>query len=777
MKLRAGLFAVALVRSPAHRLTEDLDDEDSVGGLLDLEVDAFGGVITHQVTHQHSLRERLSKGSVTRGSVVRDMTESNETLQDAEALSAQRHTEDVAASESTSSFEVPVAHKALFDHIHMRTCSLRKLKIFEGLLGECDASDDAHVKARRLAAFDGMLRRCKVHSSLKALGAPLIVAQEDLLHLERGPGETPPEMDGNATLKLKAATDGDDDPDADTDDPWEDWEEVSTEDEEYAEATPTAAPTAAPRRWNVVDKFKGKFVVYCDKNRILPLDLPEPCVFEGDFLSCMRSVTPVSWLAQKWELERTMQARVGSLLKPVWEAKHLILALALKEYGFDPDGIRSICSKESSTLERDRQCVRIRAIPDFVVGLHRQSPSHDQISKAVAVINHDYPQALTGKDWIVGHRVDKQGKRFPVMQGPLGKTYFIDEEGRQMGISSHVREGLVAGAAEDHDLAFSLQKVLSKWVRRQASFAERVELFGKSRKDTFKTRCSSVQANNRQLLEKYNDIVPGFGFSVDSAMKDCQRLSRQAQSVMDRLLTEVTSGCDRVLKCSVKSQTGGCPEGFACDKRRCQRKGIMMFVGSGMGGFLGGAGFPVLFGAIAGMVLAGPAGAAGGAAAAMAAPGKVPLGLLGATLGKTEVVPRCMCFPMLCQWDDMYDRCVVTPTRFQNRSDPGVARLPYTGMKCARTASRSRPECGFVPCEAGDTMARGPTTESGEQLFGRVGLGSDGTVYNCANTEGTSETLLTLLPELPDPVGEETVGNTVESRRALLQLYADRWEA
>jgi len=254
------------------------------------------------------------------------------------------------------------------------------------------------------------------------------------------------------------------------------------------------------------------------------------------------------------------------------------------------------------------------------------------------------------------------------------------------------------------------------------------------------------------------------------------------ETVVMRILAEVHSGCVKKAHCTPDPHVCGCPEGFACDKRRLPREGRAK-VGGFLVGHFGGAALgmslPVLGGALVGLMIGGPAGAAALAGAAVVSdfvlPTKIAGGMIGGRVGRTEILPTCQCFPLICAFDKKVDSCIMRPSHYQNRSaNVGFPLLPLNGMKCTvsrKSTFRKRSICSLQACQDTDALVPGPLIPSGQRLFGRVGT-RDQTVFNCANTNGKVDTLIMLSEKLPDyDVRGLEVNNTVKARKEMLRRF------
>merc|ERR1712136_40979 len=593
----------------------------------------------------------------------------------------------------------------------------------------------------------------------------------DLLHIERDEGDPTVETDcapDDASCQIVEKS---------MDDSFE--TDLSAFEEDDEEKDKLKQNKRVGYRETLRHKFQGE---YCDRTKIASPapELQRQCKKGGDYLACVRSLTAMSWLIQRWEVEKSI-AQGGATLSPqdyaAQRVKFAILERLLLEYGFDTLKHEAPCIKESETRQQETECLHQRTIPMFFnETVHRKAATQLQINQALDLLQEEYPQTQDNGDFTVGVK-NFRGEHYPVLMSPDHSTYYVSG-GTKHDAAGYTRRGLVAWSDEDPDREPVLREALGAWVTKVLDLTDKTSTLSKGTK-AFRARCGWVELKAKEDLKKYTDAIAGVGYNlVYSAQKECAQISKSVETVMMRIQTEASVGCDKKKQCTPDPEVCGCPEGFACDMRRLPRKGAMILVGSAVGGAIGaglGTAIPVLGSALFGLITAGPAGAAAGAVAGLMLPGKIQGAVIGSAMGGMEVLPTCSCFPLVCAFDKLSDSCVIKPTHFQNNSERvGYPLLPLNGMKCIvsrKSTFRKRSICSLQACQDADAMVPGPYLPSGQRLFGRVGT-RDKTVFNCANTNGNVDTLIMLSEKLPDhTVRGVEVNNTVQARKDMLRFF------
>jgi hypothetical protein len=451
-----------------------------------------------------------------------------------------------------------------------------------------------------------MLRSCEVQFAAKPLTNPLLVNQGDLLHIERDEGD--PAVEGDCApddvscqLVRESVDDSFEHDLSHFDDEEEEEEEV------HLNKNKKVGYTAAFRH-----KFQG---TYCDSKKIAPPDpeLQRQCKKGGDYLACARSLTATSWLVQRWEVQKSIAQGKGTLTPQDFaaqKAKFAVLERLLVEYGFDPSLHKGPCSAQRETRHQETECLLLRTIPMFFnETVHRKHASQQQIDHALDLLQEEYTQTQDSGDFTVGFK-NFRGEQHPVRMSPIEHSPYFVSAGQKHDAPGYSRTGLVAWSDEDPDREPVLREALGAWVTKMLDLTDQVSTLSKGTK-AFRDRCGWVELKARKDLNKYTDAVAGVGYDLKhSAQKECAQISKSTETVMIRIQKETQVGCDRKKKCTPDPEVCGCPEGFACDKRRLPRKGAMILVGGAVGGAVGATlatVIPVLGGALFGMMTGGPA--------------------------------------------------------------------------------------------------------------------------------------------------------------------------
>lgn len=272
---------------------------------------------------------------------------------------------------------------------------------------------------------------------------------------------------------------------------------------------------------------------------------------------------------------------------------------------------------------------------------------------------------------------------------------------------------------------------------------------------------------------KLKKMVATMGADVHNWEKACNKMtpSHWSKEWFSRLKLEYQS-CNKS-EDGVCQENGDtyCPEGSACDCRRAatpQRAAVAAGVGFGVSN--------LIFAGIGGFVAVTAAAPVGmlafinqfvlGAGVMVASPASPdwPIALaLGLTFSRT-LTSQCMCFHQKCVYDQALDVCRMTPGKRMSSSTNPVHYLPPNGLKCTSILPE---KCKMDPCSLTD-MSSPPPKEGtfGAGLFGNVGRAGR-SIYNCAGTKGTMDTLLSTLPELPSSTGDK-VPNSAKARADML---------
>jgi len=296
-----------------------------------------------------------------------------------------------------------------------------------------------------------------------------------------------------------------------------------------------------------------------------------------------------------------------------------------------------------------------------------------------------------------------------------------------------------------------------------------------------RNKCSAARIQMEQERHGYEESILLAGFplvhGVTQVCNDETPSMLVASGTLERIIEELSV-------CSLNNGTCAaagtpCPEGFMCDCQRRQREGSGLVAGAVIGGIAGLAvstAVPFAVAGAAGLAFA-PEYAAAWAYGSLLLGGKVEVAAAGSAVGTMETSSTCMCFPVECEYNEESEQCEMGPSATATESSNPFSTLPFTGLKCTEHRSHhwfhSGKECALTECDRIDTSHEGPNID-GHQFFGRVGRSSDWEetgLYNCANTEGTVESLLTRLQSLPMEGAQ--AGNTVENRIQILQQFSN----
>lgn len=438
------------------------------------------------------------------------------------------------------------------------------------------------------------------------------------------------------------------------------------------------------------------------------------CAEGQPFSACVQSLPSMLWLRQYWRFQ-DMSSRIH--LSEVERSKTQIIANALSHRGLSPSRLHTKCGQEidNPAFEVVRECV-LESVPDFVD-------------------SHTYSGLM--------YVSTAEGDIVPVQNKEMLRTS-LEEWFRAMW--------------HRHDLILGLDDAADRSTRR---------------------KCSSVRSRLDHERTRYAASILGAEFplvgSATQACLDSTPSSLVMSGSLERMIAEMgaCAGGEGEL-CT--EQEHPCPEGFMCDCQRNQREGNALVAGAvlgGVGGLVVATALPFALAGGAGLALtASTETAMSWAMGSLLLGGKAEVAAVGSAAGTLEVASTCMCFPVECTFNEESEQCEMTPSETATASSNPFATLPSTGLKCAEHHNhhwfQSARVCELTPCEHGDVIAEAGSW-GGHSLFGRVGRNPNwdsGTVYNCANTRGTQDSLLSRLSEIPIEGGSGP--NTVEGRMAIL---------
>jgi len=325
----------------------------------------------------------------------------------------------------------------------------------------------------------------------------------------------------------------------------------------------------------------------------------------------------------------------------------------------------------------------------------------------------------------------------------------------------------------------TLKATLEEWLRTMWEREDMIAGLQHSAGYFMRGKCSAARNRIEARRHSYEMAVRSTGFPlVRGTTEECLRETPStliASGTLERIIQEMSVCSLNNGTCDAENSNSPCPEGFSCDCQRRSREGSGMVAGFVIGGIAGLAvstAVPFAVAGAAGLAFA-PEYAAAWAYSSLLLGGKVEVAGLGAAVGTQERSTTCMCWPMECGYNEESEQCEITPSATATASSNPFSTIPFTGLKCTEHTSHhwlhSGKECALTECDSIDASHVGPQID-GQQWFGRVGRSSDWEetgLYNCASSQGTVDTLMTRLQELPQ--GE----NTVENRMQILQHFSN----
>lgn len=452
----------------------------------------------------------------------------------------------------------------------------------------------------------------------------------------------------------------------------------------------------------------------------------EACGLGLDFVTCAKSLPPTDWLVQRWDLENYVQLnkKLSNADKLASQAKALLFSNALKTYGFSVKHTDQYCRSffDKPKVEDVRRCVEEDIVPDFL-----------------------------------------EGKGYTRWQGSSRHVGATNEQASMDGF------GTLSLSSEDRSKEDSekLSNALKNWLANRWELEDEKNILEKVGKRHSKEVCGTEYIKEvNEWRAWYAKVIKGVGFSVQSAVKECEKRVQTPstlQAALERASAEVVGSCDKDKDCTAQPGTM-CPEGSTCDCQRpyTPKKAGIAFQAAIVGTHVAAIGG----GALVGLITGGPPGAAAGATAGLVIPGKIPASLGIAAAFSRKWFPECMCFPLECKYDKKADTCKLGPTKSMRVTGNPFSAIPYPGFKCVKQGKK---KCARLECSYFDAQFDGPQMPSGKSLYGKVGQYADGS-YNCASTEGNKLTIFSYLDKLPSADGNE-VDNTPANRAELLKLY------
>jgi len=327
----------------------------------------------------------------------------------------------------------------------------------------------------------------------------------------------------------------------------------------------------------------------------------------------------------------------------------------------------------------------------------------------------------------------------------------------------------------------TLQESLEEWLR--AMWEEEDMITGLHHSAGYFTRssCSSARARVEQVRRGHEASILATGFplanGVTQLCTDETPSTLIASGILERIIREISVCSLNDGNCTAEGTP--CPEGFTCDCQRRSREGAGLVAGAVVGAVAGLAistAVPFAVAGAAGLAFA-PESAMLWAYGSLFLGGKAEVAAAGSAMGTQDISTSCMCFPLECEYNEEREQCEMSASATASPSSNPFSTLPTTGLKCTEHTSHhwfhSGTECALTECDRIDTSHVGPQI-NGQQWFGRVGRSShweETGLYNCANSAGTLETLMTRVQTLPQGEDLPQAENTVDRRIEVLQHY------
>lgn len=442
------------------------------------------------------------------------------------------------------------------------------------------------------------------------------------------------------------------------------------------------------------------------------------CAEGQPFAACANSLPVMLWLRQYWRFQ-DMSSRLH--LTPWERTKTQLFASALSHHGVDPSKLHRRCARqiEDPAFEMVRECV-LESVPVFVE-------------------NHTHTDLL-------------------YVSTPDGDIVPVQNKEK---LATSLVEWLTA-MWHRQDLILGLDDSATSQSRRQ---------------------CASTRSRLDHERIRYEASILGAQFplvgGVTQACMEGTPSSLVMSGSLERMIAEMQV-CGGGTGENCTEQGHPCPEGFMCDCQRNQREGNALVAGAvlgGVGGLVVATALPFALAGGAGLVMTASAETAmSWAMGSLLIGGKAEVAAAGSAAGVLEIQATCMCFPVQCAFNEESEQCEMMPSPSATPSSNPFATLPSTGLKCTEHHNHhffsSARVCELAPCEHVDVI---PHVRSwgGHTLYGRVSRNSAwdaGSVYNCANTLGSLDSLLSRLSEIPSADGVP-VPNTVEGRMAILSAF------
>jgi len=442
------------------------------------------------------------------------------------------------------------------------------------------------------------------------------------------------------------------------------------------------------------------------------------CAEGQPFGACAQSLPSNLWIRQYWRFQ-DMSSRMH--LSEGERLKTLVFASALNHRGLSPSRLHTRCGQEidNPAFEVVRECV-LESVPAFVE-------------------NHTYSELM-------------------YVSTPVGDI--VPVQNKEM-----------------------LRRSLEEWLTAMWHRQDLILGLDDAADRSTRTRCRAVRRQMDLERTRYEASIVGAEFPLVGGATEACLASTPSSLVMsgslERMIAEM-SACGGGQGEDCVQQEHPCPEGFMCDCQRNAREGNALVAGAvlgGVGGLVVATALPFALAGGAGLALtASTETALSWAMGSLLIGGKAEVAAVGSAAGTSEFSSTCMCFPVDCVFNTESEQCEMQQSETATASSNPHATLPSTGLKCAEHHNhhwfQSARVCELAPCEHVD-VTQHARSWWGHDLFGRVGRNaawSSSSLYNCANTQGSEDSLLSRLSEIPTAEGGSGP-NTVEGRMVILSAF------
>lgn len=437
----------------------------------------------------------------------------------------------------------------------------------------------------------------------------------------------------------------------------------------------------------------------------------------------------------------------------------------LEPEGNDKDEIQELEGNEMQELEKlVEKAVRDRTLPQLLEDMwtetdklaisystrgwfHWGRSGQTDVQKSIADRKFSVSKARAHCGETV-HEIDED-----VLEGCVREYAQSGKTARRSWFST-VQEDLV----KDSD---ALVEHLTSWfnLQRQYKLAEHGILNVPLRR--------AFEDQKRKDLAAKKKAIEGFGFDLQATILQCTRDNKEetgsaGQSMLGRILKEVTSSVEKKDgKCQEK-ENHICPEGTSAASRRGFDKAkfgkVFYSICMLSKPFIT---FPMGF--VLGTVFGGPAAGVALGAKLTALPGVgEALPLPFAAFAAVDIFPQCRCYPNDCVFDVDVNGCTI----MSGSSGNPYEHLPYLGQKCILVPDITNKKCALSYCTREDYES--PIANSSVTVSGTVGKvtdrGMNNGVYNCLMLNGQE----VLWNEAMD--GNRTFDNTPLGRTKLYDV-------